>query len=61
MVDVRSETDPKDMVLTQQRHPRDPNKFPTTQLFLLGKLVSRVRLAHVPSMWSINANGVQHS
>lgn len=34
---VRLEPPQEDMPLTQQRTtPRDPNKFPTTQLFLLG-------------------------
>lgn len=37
-VEVRSEREPKDMVLTRQRtSPRDPDKFPAAQLFLLGK------------------------
>jgi hypothetical protein len=36
-VEVRSGEKPKDMVLTRQRtSPRDPDKFPAAQLFLLG-------------------------
>lgn len=48
---VRSEPPIEDMLLTQQRTtPRDPDKFPATQLFLLGTSTHRHCNRHANAM-----------